>query len=85
MSPREQNKFGKAVKPRGRKKIDDEEYKHMAYDKINEWQEMLKSNKISNAEKRMIRNRIQAQISRNRKKEEATEMNKKIDEMKKKY
>lgn len=63
-------------KRRGRKKIEDEEYYAITNDKIQEWEHILQTSKnLSKKDKKILRNRISAQKSRNKKKEEFGNLN----------
>lgn len=58
-------------KKRGRRKLEDEQYYAISNDKIQEWENLLQnSSHLSKKEKKILRNRISAQKSRNKKKEE---------------
>jgi hypothetical protein len=72
-------------KKRGRKKMEDDDYYLATNDKIQEWEEMLKQKGLSKKEKKAIRNRISAQRSRNKKKEEQLTMQQQIDALRLKY
>ena len=52
----------------------------MTNDKIQEWEHMLQNSKtLSKKDKKILRNRISAQKSRNKKKEEFGQLSSKID------
>ncbi len=57
-------------KKRGRRKIDDYEYFSITNEKITEWEVLIESGKLSSQEKKILKNRISAQKSRMKKKEE---------------
>ena len=68
---------------RGRKRIQDDKYYAISQDKIQEWEYILENAKnLSKREKKIIKNRISAQKSRNKKKEE---MNGKLGHLRDKY
>lgn len=73
-------------KKRGRRKLEDEQYYAISNDKIQEWEHELQTSKtLSKKEKKILRNRISAQKSRNKKKEEFTILNTQIEILTKKY
>lgn len=75
-----------AKKRRGRRKIEDEQYYAMTNDKIQEWEYILQNSKnLSKKEKKILRNRISAQKSRNKKKEEFGSLNSQIDVLRARY
>ncbi|CDW76724.1 UNKNOWN [Stylonychia lemnae] len=73
-------------KRRGRRKIEDEQYYAMTNDKIQEWEYILQNSKnLSKKDKKILRNRISAQKSRNKKKEEFGNLNTQIDVLRARY
>eukprot|EP00347_Sterkiella_histriomuscorum_P016214 403354052 len=73
-------------KRRGRRKIEDDQYYAITNDKIQEWEHILQNQKnLSKKDKKILRNRISAQKSRNKKKEEFGSLNSQIDLLKDRY
>ncbi len=73
-------------KKRGRRKLEDDQYYAISNDKINEWEYMLANSKnLSKKDKKILRNRISAQKSRNKKKEEFGILNQQIEILRQKY
>ena len=73
-------------KKRGRRKLEDDQYYAISNDKIYEWEQMLSNTKnLSKKDKKILRNRISAQKSRNKKKEEFGVLNQQIEILRQKY
>lgn len=73
-------------KKRGRRKLEDDQYYSISNEKIQEWENLLQnSQNLSKKDKKILRNRISAQKSRNKKKEEFGVLTSQIEILTNKY